>query len=176
MVSCRSFRPFQSTLSLRRATLFYPLTCPEKGISIHALLAESDAGMVSRRDFGFISIHALLAESDCPGVLLLVGPQISIHALLAESDQKIQIPSNHTGHFNPRSPCGERHHPRAHHSGREDFNPRSPCGERRVYQNTISHCRHHFNPRSPCGERLRDHVTGAPVPGISIHALLAESD
>ena len=56
-------------------------------ISIHALLAESDA----RRALGFvdpdISIHALLAESD--GILVFCGPQgsgISIHALLAESD------------------------------------------------------------------------------------------
>ena len=79
-------------------------------ISIHALLAESDAaaeygvpiidGFLStlslRRATGAaladktrseISIHALLAESD-PGVARVVveGEVISIHALLAESD------------------------------------------------------------------------------------------
>ena len=58
---------FLSTLSLRRATQlksapFTKITV----ISIHALLAESDAGLIL---FFFccilISIHALLAESDC---------------------------------------------------------------------------------------------------------------
>ena len=125
---------FLSTLSLRRATCnltqkrhpphnFYPRSpCGERlvntyhrifgeGISIHALLAESDrvvlhivgrAGkflstlslrratwwlrcwQLAARD---ISIHALLAESDkrlgIPGWLRVL---ISIHALLAESD------------------------------------------------------------------------------------------
>ena len=33
---------------------------------------------------------------------------ISIHALLAESDQILDDMSGATGHFYPRSPCGER--------------------------------------------------------------------
>ena len=58
-----------------------------QSISIHALLAESDAHLVHTRNFGhFISIHALLAESD----LMLVE---------SFSDNR---------HFYPRSPCGER--------------------------------------------------------------------
>ena len=78
---------FLSTLSLRRATLrrpatraklsnFYPRSpCGErlngrevfravKDISIHALLAESDAHKMGRDWLIDISIHALLAESD----------------------------------------------------------------------------------------------------------------
>ena len=55
---------FLSTLSLRRATFSGTAWVQEFPISIHALLAESDA----RRALGFvdpdISIHALLAESD----------------------------------------------------------------------------------------------------------------
>ena len=57
-------------------------------ISIHALLAESDLGLLKQAGFSIlISIHALLAESDCewadyPTKVL----EISIHALLAESD------------------------------------------------------------------------------------------
>ena len=35
-------------------------------------------------------------------------------------------------HFNPRSPCGERHNREAYIPGLTDFNPRSPCGERRA--------------------------------------------
>ena len=101
---------FLSTLSLRRATddlqvtlqdrdNFYPRSpCGERlsasddasnslGISIHALLAESDLNMLIGLCCGcFISIHALLAESDVTvlGIQHKVG--ISIHALLAESD------------------------------------------------------------------------------------------
>ena len=56
-------------------------------------------------------------------------------------------------YFNPRSPCGERHHSdmRLHRS--DNFNPRSPCGERppKSYR---SRGIPYFNPRSPCGERL----------------------
>ena len=56
-------------------------------ISIHALLAESDAkSKTSGRNIN-ISIHALLAESDdAVQQALNTYPPISIHALLAESD------------------------------------------------------------------------------------------
>ena len=57
------------------------------GISIHALLAESDDLRQICHDLCKISIHALLAESDigltCGGGKI----EISIHALLAESDK-----------------------------------------------------------------------------------------
>ena len=55
-------------------------------ISIHALLAESDARRASRQQPAGISIHALLAESDAPWLARLA----------AYFD------------FYPRSPCGER--------------------------------------------------------------------
>ena len=123
---------FLSTLSLRRATssprarkssesYFYPRSpCGERrdlvhisaldGISIHALLAESDPSTRGGLILITISIHALLAESDrrytgrlcraaqflstlslrrattSPGLELLDFVEISIHALLAESD------------------------------------------------------------------------------------------
>ena len=55
-----------------------------------------------------ISIHALLAESDAIDVFLAVWAVISIHALLAESDhQSLNLPSRPID-FYPRSPCGER--------------------------------------------------------------------
>ena len=126
---------FLSTLSLRRATgrpsngrspqrNFYPRSpCGERQlsnvriyspsiISIHALLAESDAAVISVAVlFPDISIHALLAESDyfqpksrfrillflstlslrratCEPVKCFCCCLISIHALLAESDDK----------------------------------------------------------------------------------------
>ena len=79
-----------SMLSLRRATFVGLAAHRLRNISIHALLAESDA---DNGDAGngcdAISIHALLAESDPAGN----GGSgsitaISIHALLAESDTK----------------------------------------------------------------------------------------
>ena len=104
-------RIFLSTLSLRRATApaqrstlkesdFYPRSpCGERlfhfnhtiliqCISIHALLAESDAtaapGITACH---IISIHALLAESDQTVTKWASSAKISIHALLAESDK-----------------------------------------------------------------------------------------
>ena len=78
---------FLSTLSLRRATWSVDVPGWILGISIHALLAESDwqQGEVS---YGkdWISIHALLAESDC-WAPRTPGPNL---------------------YFYPRSPCGER--------------------------------------------------------------------
>ena len=80
---------FLSTLSLRRATC---IVFPKRhaiGISIHALLAESDALKPQEAFTARISIHALLAESDGDQLKRAAHPrQISIHALLAESDNK----------------------------------------------------------------------------------------
>ena len=81
-------RQFLSTPSLRRATCLalgsYPLLYT---ISIHALLAESDAVVaVFCHDLALISIHALLAESDWARFRTLS-----------------RLP-----YFYPRSPCGER--------------------------------------------------------------------
>ena len=59
-----------------------------KHISIHALLAESDTSDVSERVPLAISIHALLAESDELNSNWISSIRISIHALLAESDSK----------------------------------------------------------------------------------------
>ena len=191
---------FLSTLSLRRATIscarsaskladFYPRSpCGERrhwsgvplvgrSISIHALLAESDENQqpserptkdfyprspcgerLSKdwRDGPFleISIHALLAESDRYNHFYPHPKGISIHALLAESDgrrlrQTFDI---------------------------ENFYPRSPCGERRLYGFTNLSVAKYFYPRSPCGERPFYQYRKSGKQGISIHALLAESD
>ena len=77
-----------SMLSLRRATFVGLAAHRLRNISIHALLAESDA---DNGDAGngcdAISIHALLAESDNPFQAVFRDGHISIHALLAESDK-----------------------------------------------------------------------------------------
>ena len=105
---------FLSTLSLRRATRRSVKLFRQNYISIHALLAESDARRASRQQPAGISIHALLAESDhitqmsassLPSFLSTLSlrrathydnynlhcVEISIHALLAESDDVIAV-------------------------------------------------------------------------------------
>ena len=100
---------FLSTLSLRRATQlaqsllptrrdFYPRSpCGER------LFIRADA---EHREG--ISIHALLAESDTAATAKIACYCISIHALLAESDNMHIISSAYILNFYPRSPCGER--------------------------------------------------------------------
>ena len=102
---------------------------------------------LSRRCF-IISIHALLAESDTKALFNPIQYiSISIHALLAESDYLFLIWVARTlTYFYPR--CTARPLARSSY-----FYPRSPCGERRYPAGRCTH----------------------PA-GISIHALLAESD
>ena len=67
-----------------------------------------------------------------PVVWLQRNHDISIHAPRTGSDPRLRRPClDAAGHFNPRSPHGERRHD--HHLplyGRGNFNPRSPHGER----------------------------------------------
>ena len=101
---------------------------------------------------------------------------ISIHAPRVGSDYNTMWQGRTRGnHFNPRSPCGERHngdssmytaivisihaprvgsdlYSRKNFAYIVDFNPRSPCGERRLGVVTVFDFGY-FNPRSPCGER-----------------------
>ena len=123
--------PFLSTLSLRRATaiLAYSILLMLflSTLSLRRATRESDT---EERSQG-ISIHALLAESDSSKTHDRHKTAISIHALLAESDQRRYKLGWFQYHFYPRSPCGERLS--ACWRGcllRCNFYPRSPCGER----------------------------------------------
>ena len=95
-----------------------------------------------------------LRRATPPGLLYSLGGVISIHALLAESDQSSGAGISKQVKF------------------------LSTLSLRRA---TISGLRHkcaifYFYPRSPCGERLYLVRGQRPSWGISIHALLAESD
>ena len=91
---------FLSTLSLRRATIgplmfkvqprnFYPRSpCGERRYFFNAV-----------QIIIVISIHALLAESDALGLLGWLRVLISIHALLAESDKKLINKSSKLSRF-----------------------------------------------------------------------------
>ena len=175
--SVKLFRQFLSTLSLRRATVstnnhvgvrqnFYPrspcgerlylVRCqrPSSGISIHALLAESDehAYQLVLWVLRFLSTLSLRRATK----LVKANTRkhfISIHALLAESDSRTKTILAKIG----------------------DFYPRSPCGERRITTITICTASKFLSTlslrRATCAANCqhRSHQ-------ISIHALLAESD
>ena len=102
--------------------------------------------------------------------------RISIHALLAESDLAGPSGPAFLYNFYPRSPCGERHLGAWQPCNVCDFYPRSPCGERRLLLALLICPPRDFYPRSPCGERHKSRLHYVDFSGISIHALLAESD
>ena len=56
------------------------------------------------------------------------------------------------------------------------FYPRPPCGERPSTSQGSIRVMDNFYPRPPCGERLSAVAIVTTAEGISIHALLAESD
>ena len=191
---------FLSTLSLRRATPvllfpqipvfdFYPRSpCGERPIIFCKLL-----------DRSVISIHALLAESDALGAVtspavsrflstlslrratkqkrtILVMEDISIHALLAESDPLELMTVLIIYDFYPRSPCGERPE-RLFQIIRilgflSTLSLRRATYQRQIDQKSSSISIHALLAESD--DTLQITVTG--IASISIHALLAESD
>ena len=149
------------------------------GISIHALLAESDKtnGSTTIPYFNFYPRSPCGERRNArPDTRLLCA--ISIHALLAESDLKNHIFIHHQSYFYPRSPCGERHGILCIRPCDVDISIHALLAEsdgRAVYLeigsgiflSTLSLRRatprifldltfhQNFYPRSPCGERLR---------------------
>ena len=145
---------FLSTLSLRRAT---PATTGnnKNNIFLSTLSLRRATNINSSVNTADkISIHALLAESDVTSVARVATTVISIHALLAESD--------HCDTLSALAPKEFLSTLSLRRATRPTF-----CGtEQRTY----------FYPRSPCGERRYLVNTYHRIFGISIHALLAESD
>ena len=168
---------FLSTLSLRRATTRRASRQQPAGISIHALLAESDTLICEVIAVITISIHALLAESDDTRAKTI---NRNIGFLSTLSLRRATNKPNFTGkiktNFYPRSPCGERHLRVVDGSkssiisihallAESDHSKRQTCADAWKFLSTLSlrratdsrngnltsHC--NFYPRSPCGER-----------------------
>ena len=101
----RSPRRFQSTLSMRRATVASGFTRRDT-IFQSTLSMRRATGYVSRDTFGMfdISIHALHEESDSECGQCETCHDISIHALHEESDKTHHRPRLPRWNFNPRSP------------------------------------------------------------------------
>ena len=130
-------------------------------ISIHALLAESDIGiMLIEPDRQSISIHALLAESDkaraCLGAATL--PFLSTLSLRRATLYDFTRNGQHKD-FYPRSPCGERP-PRfdtfwsAYPKFLSTLSLRRATACCSLFTSTLIN----FYPRSPCGERPVAHL------------------
>ena len=134
---------FLSTLSLRRATFGQQKQHGVFGISIHALLAESDLAVphLGKRDVRFLSTLSLRRATTLPST-----PDIC------------------AGHFYPRSPCGERrlhkYIPKIHPIFLSTLSLR-----RATSRGSVSMPRYlNFYPRSPCGERLEVMEIGVRAP------------
>ena len=123
----------------------------------------------------FLSTLSLRRATAAVG-LNLVG-QIFLSTLsLRRATRGLTLLYSIVGNFYPRSPCGERPQHASNILPDQHFYPRSPCGERRFSLCGPCGRQPHFYPRSPCGERPIGPQVVADCVGISIHALLAESD
>ena len=150
------FTLFQSTHSLRSATIATGIIYLLHHVSIHALLAECDGvhtnivrlctGFNPRTPCGvrqftcsasntqkkFQSTHSLRSATAFHSVFCSIF-NVSIHALLAECDLETSHNSTKTKRFNPRTPCGVRP---LDSFGivivPRGFNPRTPCGVRPI--------------------------------------------
>ena len=146
-------------------------------ISIHALLAESDAPPSPPR----AKVLYFYPRSPCGERLVILRKKdtpltISIHALLAESDKTARGPGDGTGvDFYPRSPCGERRQNQRQRKRKDDFYPRSPCGERPFVNRNCDLAQKFLSTLSLRRATYRQGEKQANQ-SISIHALLAESD
>ncbi len=77
-----------------------------------------------------ISIHTPRVGSDLMVSSFLALYAISIHTPRVGSDRVRFFCCAVCRHFNPHSPCGERHRIRPTTCSPRHFNPHSPCGER----------------------------------------------
>ena len=175
------------------------VTGPTMPISIHALLAESDYYMQWDITDTVISIHALLAESDADVVPVqdrrqnfyprspcgerplpwpgTPKPRLFLSTLSlrrATRSNSTKLPSG--GHFYPRSPCGERHGRHRFFCGALQF--LSTLSLRRA---TLIFTARHMAVRVFLSTLSLRRATAhfarqIHKVGISIHALLAESD
>ena len=130
----------------RTASNFYPRSpCGERrvtvlgiqhrvGISIHALLAESDGVNL----FRFKRIELFLSTLSLRRATVNGGGLLSCF-----------------GNFYPRSPCGERHRVKVYNKEFRAISIHALLAESDMIHLLSCDAKSNFYPRSPCGERLR---------------------
>ena len=169
--------PFQSTLSVRRATLKHLwvnlIFQFQSTLSVRRATVTNCLILLNQRFQSTLSVRRATVSKH----LCTVNSWISIHALREESDACGCETAYRRTDFNPRSPWGERHKiSDVLCISPIDFNPRSPWGERpysllcklcilKISIQSLSVRRAtgfgevwyglatNFNPRSPWGER-----------------------
>ena len=101
---------------------------------------------------------------------------ISTHAPLAGRDLLPTTLAPSSSYFNPRAPCGARHHEYDSCPRHSKFQPTRPLrgATRSGYQQQHPHT--HFNPRAPCGARQGQFPAKIVKIEISTHAPLAGRD
>ena len=70
-------------------------------------------------------------------VVIQLDGKISTHAPLAGRDTNFNQRIGHHRDFNPRAPCGARHHLSPPSQRLRNFNPRAPCGARPVSERSM---------------------------------------
>ena len=147
-------------------------------ISIHALLTESDRFPVIGTDPSAIFQSTLSSRRATPDTLSSSRVEKKFQSTLSSrrATGRFRSVPLEGRYFNPRSPHGERPPVRSPRpTATPNFNPRSPHGER-LPRPIPTAAPSDFNPRSPHGERQRPLFRRKVFQGISIHALLTESD
>ena len=147
---------FLSTLSLRRAT--------------------SSTGSAANFSSGFLSTLSLRRATFCRTYQSNCCRSFLSTLSLRRATTRFSPLTAAKSYFYPRSPCGERLLTGCLFDRGAEFlstlSLRRATGGRRQLQRH----RDHFYPRSPCGERPNNVLPAYAACGISIHALLAESD
>ena len=147
------------------------------GISIHALLAESDTPSLQTKTVSpSISIHALLAESDgrfqqtscstgqflstlslrratCHSSCGYVRRLISIHALLAESDSALWLVAWHLFSISIHALLAESDTGNCYGAHPHFISIHALLAESDGHRASRDRYKNYFYPRSPCGER-----------------------
>ena len=147
---------FLSTLSLRRATQAAQLMEADTGISIHALLAESDGC--------FFCVKLLLRS--------IFLSTLSLRRATRRRTYQLNEKQAFLSTLSLRRATRQNQHQRKH----KDISIHALLAESDSIIDIINDIINNFYPRSPCGERPVTRVARTPTTVISIHALLAESD
>ena len=124
-----------------------------------------------------ISIHALLAESDPPRVIREPATTgfLSTLSLRRATPEKSESLTTYLD-FYPRSPCGERQAANGFANAPPEISIHALLAESDANWFDLWGWAEYFYPRSPCGERQARLDSRQQPAGISIYALLAESD